>query len=241
MTDTMPDDTDKPKMKVLPTWSKHNPSNAKKRSDANEIPTKTRLQRTNQYIAKVTKTTFDSGNELNVQKYKPGAGAGADVICDFAHDTRCDGTCVPRNRNLLLEQLYPEEKICFPSFDDVYSNCNMKRTKFENMFRVSPDQATLMKAGHGVKMHLNLYVKPRKEDSNLTNKKLTFLENRLSTKLVQQCYDQNRFSCNESAFVSKVPFVCECSRTPFFHLTQEKFYAVVVQSFEAHPARTKLS
>jgi hypothetical protein len=154
MTDTMPDDTDEPKMKVLPTWSNHNLSNAKKRLVVNEIPTKMRFQCTNQSIAKVTKRTFDSGNQLNVQKYKP--GAGADVICDFAHDTRCDGTCVLWNKNLLLEQLYPKEKICFPSFDNVYGNCNMKRTKFENMFRVSPDQATLMKARHGLKMDLNL-------------------------------------------------------------------------------------
>jgi hypothetical protein len=109
------------------------------------------------------------------------------------------------------------------------------------MLRVSPDKAKYMRAGHLSKMSLELCEKLEKELPNVTIKKLSFLEKRSLTMLVQQCYDQNSLSCNEIAFVSKVPLVCECYRTPFFHLTQEEFYAVVVQTFEAHPECANLA
>ena len=59
--------------------------------------------------------------------------------------------------------------------------------------------------------------------------------------LLKQCYDQISLSCNEAAFVSDVPYLCECYRTSLFHLTQEEIYEVVVKSFKANPKCANLS
>jgi hypothetical protein len=57
---------------------------------------------------------------------------------------------------------------------------------------------------------------------------------------VHQCYDQPVLSSNVAAFISKVPFLCECYRTPLLNLTQKQFYKWAVQTFEAHADRVNL-
>jgi hypothetical protein len=67
--------------------------------------------------------------EFHGKQYNPGAAEDSRIVCDYAHDTRCDGTCL---NELLEKQLYPHKKICFPSFDSVYGNCSIERTMYEN-------------------------------------------------------------------------------------------------------------
>jgi hypothetical protein len=33
--------------------------------------------------------------------YKPGAAYDSKIVCDYAHDTRCDGSCLPWNNEWL--------------------------------------------------------------------------------------------------------------------------------------------
>jgi hypothetical protein len=64
--------------------------------------------------------------------YKPGAAYDSNIVCDYAHDTRCDGSCLPWNNEWLQGDLYPHAMICFPTFDLVYGNCSLDRTMYEN-------------------------------------------------------------------------------------------------------------
>jgi hypothetical protein len=59
--------------------------------------------------------------------------------------------------------------------------------------------------------------------------------------LVEQLYDEPYLSCNKDNFISKVPLLCECYRSPLFSLTQAQFYKRVVDTFEAHAQRSTLS
>ncbi len=238
MTDRMRDDKNEASTKLSPTSANKHPSNAQKRSCDEEIPKKKKFQRTDS-----SKSICDDKNRSLVndirfcgKKYIP--AEGEDVICDYAHDSTCDGTCVPWDNNFLIPQMYPEEKICFPSFDEVYGNCNLKRTGFENMFRINPDRARRWQAKRGMEMSLELIDKPT---TQLLNVRMSELEERSLTLLVKQCYDQTSLSCSEAAFLSNVPYLCECYRTPLFDLTQDAFYEVVVKSFEANPKRTNLT
>jgi hypothetical protein len=64
--------------------------------------------------------------------YKPGAAYDSKIVCDYAHDTRCDGSCLPWNDEWLQGDLYPHAMTCFPNFDLVYGNCSLDRTMYEN-------------------------------------------------------------------------------------------------------------
>jgi hypothetical protein len=56
-----------------------------------------------------------------------------------------------------------KKKICFPSFDEVYGNCNIKRTDYENGFIINDGLAETTKAKLGLKIVLNLEEKPVKQ------------------------------------------------------------------------------
>jgi hypothetical protein len=62
---------------------------------------------------------------LDGRDYKPGAAYDSKIVCDYAHDTRCDGSCLPWNNEWLQGDLYPHAMICFPNFDLVYGNCSL--------------------------------------------------------------------------------------------------------------------
>jgi hypothetical protein len=64
--------------------------------------------------------------------YKPGAACNSKIVCDYAHETRCNGSCLPWNDEWLQGDLYPHAMICFPNFDLVYGNCSLDRTMCEN-------------------------------------------------------------------------------------------------------------
>jgi hypothetical protein len=170
------------------------------------------------------------------------AGAVEPIICDYAHDTRCDGKCLIWKDKFLDKQLFPmKKKICFPSFDEVYGNCNIERTDYENRFIINDGLAKDTKAKFGLKIVLNLEEKPVKQLQDDSNKKLSVLEQRSLTMLVKQLYDEPYLSCNEDNFILKVPLLCECYRSPLFSLTQAQFYKRVVDTFEAHAQRSTLS
>jgi hypothetical protein len=173
--------------------------------------------------------------------YKP--GAVEPIICDYAHDTRCDGKCLIWKDKSLDKQLFPmEKKICFPSFDEVYGKCNIERTNYENQCIINEGSARKVKANLGLKIILNLKEKPVNQLPDGSNKKLSVLEQRSLTMLVEQLYDEPHLSCNEDNFISKVPLLCECyRRSPLFSLTQAQFYKRVVDTFEAHAQRSTLS
>jgi hypothetical protein len=170
------------------------------------------------------------------------AGAVEPIICDYAHNTRCDGKCLIWKDKFLDKQLFPmEKKIRFPSFDKVYGNCNIQRTNYENRFIINDGLAKDTKVKLGLKILLNLEEKPVKQLRDGSNKKLSLLEQRSLTMLVKQLCDEPYFSCNEDNFISKVPLLCECYRSPLFSLTQAQFYERVVNMFEAHAQRSTLS
>jgi hypothetical protein len=145
-------------------------------------------------------------------------------------------------RQISWQKLFPmEKKICFPSFDGVYGNCNIERTNYENRCIINEDSARKVKENIGLKIILNLKEKPVNQLPDGSNKKLGVLEQRLLTMLVEQLYDEPYLSCNEDNFISKVPLLCECYRSPLFTLTQAQFYKRVVHTFEAHAQRSTLS
>jgi hypothetical protein len=74
-----------------------------------------------------------------------------------------------------------------------------------------------------------------------SNKKLSVLEQRSLTMLVEHLYDEPYLSCNEDNFISKVHLPCECYRSPLFSLIQAQFYKSVVDTFEAHAQRSTIS
>jgi hypothetical protein len=131
-----------------------------------------------------------------------------------------------------------KKKICFPSFDGVYGNCNIERTDYENRFIINNGLAENTKAKLGIKIVLNLEEKPVKQLRDGSNKKLSVLEQRSLTMLVKQLYDEPYFSDN---FIPKVSLLCECYRSPLFSFTQAQFYKRVLDTFEAHAQRSTLS
>jgi hypothetical protein len=66
------------------------------------------------------------------REYNPGAAYDSKIVCDYAHATRCDGSCLAWNNKWLQGDLYPHAMICFPSFDLVYGNCSLDRTVYKN-------------------------------------------------------------------------------------------------------------
>jgi hypothetical protein len=57
--------------------------------------------------------------------------------------------------------------------------------------------------------------------------------------LVGQCYLNHHITCGPNGFAFFVPYLCECYRTPLFASTQLEFYALVLETFDQHPKRTK--
>jgi hypothetical protein len=78
-----------------------------------------------------------------------------------------------------------KKKICFPSFDKVYGNCNIERTDYENRFIINDGLAENTKAKLGLKIVLKLEEKPVKQLRDGSNKKLSVLEQRSLTMLVE--------------------------------------------------------
>jgi hypothetical protein len=133
-----------------------------------------------------------------------------------------------------------EKKICFPSFDEVYGNCNIEQTNYENQCIINESSARKVKANISLKIILKLKDKPVKQLPDGSNKKLSVLKQRSLTMLVKQLYDEPHLSCNEDNFISKVP-LCGCYRSPRFSLIQAQFYKRVVDTFEVHAQRSTLS
>jgi hypothetical protein len=84
----------------------------RKRSMVQEIPRKKQFQcRT--LIKKLGNAKEESSSVNKIPKsggnvYKP--GAVEPIICDYAHDTRCDGKCLLRKDKFLDKQLFPMER-----------------------------------------------------------------------------------------------------------------------------------
>jgi hypothetical protein len=231
MADRMRDDKKEASTKLSPTSANKHPSNAQKRSCDKEIPKKKKFQRTDTSKSICDNKNRSLVNDIHFHGKKYIRAEGEDVICDYAHDSWCNGTCLPWDNNFLILQMYPEEKTCFPSFYELYGNCNLEHTRFENIFFMHPNKACELQSTRGLKMSMKLVDQPTKQ---LLNVRRSHLEECSLTLLVKQWYDQTSLSCNEAAFVSNVPYLCECYRTPLFHLTQEEFYEVVVKVFEAN-------
>ena len=87
------------------------------------------------------------------------------LIVDYAHDAECNGTCTKWKDEFLKSQLFPEEKICFPTFDEVYGNCNMVRTNYEQCHKVCPDLAFKSRGARELKMVLHALPAPTKKTS----------------------------------------------------------------------------
>jgi hypothetical protein len=198
----------------------------RKRSLVEEIPWKKQFQ-CHTSIKKLGNPKEESSSvnkipESRGKVYK--AGAVEPIICDYGHDIRCDGKYLIWKDKFLGKQLFPmEKKICFPSFDEVYGNRNIERTNYENRCIINEDSAREVKENIGLKIILNLKEKPVKQLPDGSNKKLSVLEQRSLTMLVKQLYDEPYLSCNEDNFISKVPLLCECYRSPLFSLTQAQF------------------
>jgi hypothetical protein len=117
----------------------------RKRSLVEEIPRKKQFQ-CHTSIKKLgnAKEESSSVNEIPESRGKvyKADGAVEPIICDYAHDTRYDGKCLIWKDKFLDKQLFPmKKKICFPSFDEVYGNCNIERTDYENRFIINEDSA----------------------------------------------------------------------------------------------------
>jgi hypothetical protein len=66
------------------------------------------------------------------------------------------------------------------------------------------------------------------------------LEMRSADMLVTQVYLQPQFHSSLAVFRSNVPALSEAYRTPLFESSQRDFYTLVVNTFEAHPAREQI-
>ena len=93
--------------------------------------------------------------------YQP--GQGKPFVCDYSHQLECDGTCSPWSDDLLGQQIFPEERICFPSFDDVFGNCSIERTRYENRNVLLPDQAWKERGAKELKIRLEVLDKKEKK------------------------------------------------------------------------------
>jgi hypothetical protein len=124
----------------------------RKRSLVKEIPRKKQFQCHTSIKklgnAKEKSSPVNKIPESRGKVYK--AGAVEPIICDYAHDTRCDGKCLIWKDKFLDKQLFPmEKKICFPSFHEVYVNCNIERTNYDNQCIINEDSARNVKANIG--------------------------------------------------------------------------------------------
>jgi hypothetical protein len=94
--------------------------------------------------------------------YKPGAAYDSKMVCDYAHDTRCNGSCLPWNDQWLQGFLYPHAMICFPNFDLVYGNCSLDRTMYENCTIQHPRDSYRTRIELKEKIDRGLLYKPEK-------------------------------------------------------------------------------
>jgi hypothetical protein len=238
MTDKIPDNNDDGRSIFGYTGINKNCSYVKKRSLDNEIPRKNKFLRmdTNKNLSDHQKGACV--NKIpDIRQEKQVKTCVDDAIThDAPHDVRCDGKCLLWNDQLVRHALYPGDlKICFPTFDDTYGNCNLDRNEFENIKIVTPCKAFRTEALVGLKMccaKVKIPVQMLPDGSNRILTPLAQLSLRL---LVEQCYLNPNILSTEAAWVSTVPFVCEAYRCPLFNLAQEQFYKKVVQTFEAHP------
>jgi hypothetical protein len=166
---------------------KSNVRNDKKRTLVDEIPPKKQFQRpitTNNLSDNKKGSLVNKTPEYNGKRYKP--GAGEEIVCDYAHNTRCNGTCLSWKDQFLKGQLFSiEKKIRFPSFDDDFGNFNVNWTNFENLFKINLSMALSKKASVGPKIALLFNDKPEKLLPDGSNRKLSGPEQRsLTTMLV---------------------------------------------------------
>jgi hypothetical protein len=243
MTDKITDDDDDGRLNFGYTGTSKNCSVLKKRSLDNEIPRKKKFSRPDANTTLIDHQKGVCANEIPAIMHEEQVEIRVDdaVTLVDPHDVRCDGQCLLWNKQLLQGGIYPGDlKICFPTFDDTYGNCNLDRTDFENRTIVSPDAAFQRKGALAFRMLTTKVKKPEQMLPDGSNRMLTQLEQSSLKLLVAQCYLDPNISSTEAAFVSTVPFVCEAYRCPLFNLTQEQFYKRVVQTFEAHPKRDTL-
>jgi hypothetical protein len=139
--------------------------------------------------------------------YKPGAAYDSKIVCDCAHDTRCDGSCLPWNDEWLQGHLYPHAMICFPNFDLVYGNCSLDRTMYENCAIQHPRDSYRTRIELEEQIDRGLLYKPEK--TTICKKRKRFL-------LVEEIPLKKQFQCHpsikklgnakeESSLVNKIP------------------------------------
>jgi hypothetical protein len=121
----------------------------RKRSLVKEIPRKKQFQchtsMKNLGNAKQESSSVNKIHESRGKVYK--AGAVEPIICNYAHDTWCDGKCLIWKDKFLGKQLFPmEKKICFPSFDKAYESCNIERTNYKNQCIINKSSARKRKS-----------------------------------------------------------------------------------------------
>jgi hypothetical protein len=120
--------------------------------------------------------------------YKPGAAYDSKIVCDYAHDTRCDGSCLTWNDEWLQGFLYPHVMICFPNFDLVYGNCSLDRTMHENCAIQHPHDSYRTRIELEEQINRGLLYKPEKT---------TICKNRKRS-LVEEIPRKKQFQCRTS-------------------------------------------
>jgi hypothetical protein len=110
--------------------------------------------------------------------YKPGAAYDSKIVCDYAHDTRCDESCLPWNDEWL-------QGICFLNFDLVYGNCNLDRTMYENCAIQHPRDSYRTRIELEEKNDRGLLYKPEKTTIRKNRKR--FLVKEIPWKKQFQC------------------------------------------------------
>jgi hypothetical protein len=120
--------------------------------------------------------------------YKPGAAYDSKIVCDYAHDTRCDGSPLAWNDEWLQGYLYLCAMICFPYFDLVYGNCSLDWTMYENCAIQHPRDSYRTRKKLEEQINRGLLYKPEKT---------TICKNRKRS-LVEEIPRKKQFQCRKS-------------------------------------------
>jgi hypothetical protein len=138
--------------------------------------------------------------------YKPGAAYDLEIVCDYAHDTRFNGSCLPWNDEWLQGDLYPHAMICFPNFDLVYGDCSLHRTMYENCAIQHPPDSYRARIELEEQIDRRLLYKPEK--TTIRKKRKSSLVEEIPRKKQFQCHTLIKKLGNakeESSLVNKIP------------------------------------
>jgi hypothetical protein len=140
------------------------------------------------------------------REYNPGAAHDSKIVCDSAHDTRCDRSCLAWDDEWLQGYLHPHAMIYFPSFDLVYGNCSLYRTMYENCASQHPGESYRKRLELEEQIYRGLLYKPEKTTIH-KNRKRSLVEEIPWKKHFQWCTSIKKLSNakEESSPVNKIP------------------------------------